>query len=229
MIFSKLIPKKIPTFLNNFKYKYIRDLSTHSSNNFTLNSDNSIMAILKSKNKKWYSSDVKYIPYSTIPLYPGATVLNYGQGIYDGFKAYKTINDDIAVFRLDKNHERFSSGAERLMMPPIDYDLFYSIIRSFILKNKHLIPDFNTGSFYIRPLLFGSGSSFNLAPSSDYTFVVYGSPVGHYFNSSSIKIKLEYNHNRSSPLGVGNIKFIGNYAPCFLPQTNSYTDGYKDI
>lgn len=43
------------------------------------------------------------------------------------------------------------------------------------------IPPPGKGSLYIRPLLIGSGPVLGLAPSLEYTFLVFASPVGNYF------------------------------------------------
>jgi len=43
------------------------------------------------------------------------------------------------------------------------------------------VPPPGKGSMYIRPLLMGSGPVLGLAPSPEYTFLIYVSPVGNYF------------------------------------------------
>lgn len=43
------------------------------------------------------------------------------------------------------------------------------------------VPPTGKGSLYIRPLLIGSGAILGVAPSPQYTFVVFVCPVGHYF------------------------------------------------
>ena len=43
------------------------------------------------------------------------------------------------------------------------------------------VPPSGKGSLYIRPLLMGSGAVLGLAPSPEYTFLIYVSPVGNYF------------------------------------------------
>lgn len=51
----------------------------------------------------------------------------------------------------------------------------------FLSLDFRQIPPPGKGSLYIRPLLIGSGSVLGLAPASEYTFLVYASPVGNYF------------------------------------------------
>lgn len=50
---------------------------------------------------------------------------------------------------------------------------------------KKQVPPPGKGSLYIRPLLIGSGPILGLAPSPEYTFLVYASPVRNYFKVSN--------------------------------------------
>lgn len=42
------------------------------------------------------------------------------------------------------------------------------------------VPPHGRGALYIRPLLMGTGPNLGLKPASEYTFLVYASPVGNY-------------------------------------------------
>ena len=44
-------------------------------------------------NEKWKKG--KLIPFNEFKISPAATILNYGQGLFEGMKAYKTDNDEI--------------------------------------------------------------------------------------------------------------------------------------
>ena len=52
---------------------------------------------------KWINPIIK--PYQTISLEPSASVFHYGQGIFEGMKAYKDKNDEVWLFRPDQNFE----------------------------------------------------------------------------------------------------------------------------
>ncbi len=52
------------------------------------------------------------LPYAPLQLEPSATILNYGQGIFEGIKAHRTVKDRIVVFRGEKNGERLANGAD---------------------------------------------------------------------------------------------------------------------
>lgn len=59
------------------------------------------------------------MPYASIALEPAATVLNYGQGLFEGLKAQRQASGRVVIFRPDKNHERCNSGCKRLLMPEL--------------------------------------------------------------------------------------------------------------
>ena len=65
---------------------------------------------------EWAASAVE--PYGDLSLSPAAAVLNYGQGIFEGMKAFRTVDGEVVTFRPDQNAARFAEGAGRMSMPP---------------------------------------------------------------------------------------------------------------
>ena len=43
------------------------------------------------------------IPYGDMKISPAAGVLNYGQGLFEGMKAYRTSKDRVVFFRPEEN------------------------------------------------------------------------------------------------------------------------------
>ena len=68
------------------------------------------------------------IPSGNIELSPAAVILNYGQGVFEGTKAFKTKNGEVALFRIDKNASRIAWSTERLCMPIMDQDFFVDAV-----------------------------------------------------------------------------------------------------
>jgi branched-chain amino acid aminotransferase len=64
---------------------------------FELLTKNTFMVVSNYKNDTW--SDYNIEPYKQLEIYPGANILNYGQGIFEGLKAYKTKLNNIVIFR----------------------------------------------------------------------------------------------------------------------------------
>ena len=53
------------------------------------------------------------IPYGNIEISPAAGVLNYGQGVFEGMKAYHSAKNRIVLFRPDMNGKRIANSSKR--------------------------------------------------------------------------------------------------------------------
>lgn len=171
------------------------------------------------------------VPFGNIEISPSAGVLNYGQGLFEGLKAYRTVDGKILLFRPEENGTRMMMGAERMCMPSPSVDQFVEAVKATVLANQRWIPPPGKGSLYIRPLLMGSGSVLGLAPAPEYTFLIYVSPVGNYFREglSPINLIVETEMHRATPGGTGGVKTIGNYAAVLKAQSAAKAKGYSDV
>lgn len=169
--------------------------------------------------------------YGNIELSPSAGVLNYGQGLFEGLKAYRKEDGRFLLFRPEENALRMQKGAERMCMPYPSAHQFLHGVKETVLANKRWVPPPGKGSLYIRPLLYGSGPVLGLAPAPDYTFLTYASPVGNYFKEglSPINLLVEDNFHRATPGGTGSVKTIGNYAAVLKAQTQAKKRGFSDV
>jgi len=170
-------------------------------------------------------------PYGNISISPASTVLNYGQGLFEGMKAYRTNDGRILLFRPEKNAERAAKGCLRLSMPEIPKNIFMDAVKKVVNDNSDYIPPTEKGALYIRPIIFGSAEGLGVAPSTEYTFMVYCSPVGPYFKGglSPIKLIVSTDYHRAPLKGTGGVKAIGNYVPGMLPSGNAKKKGFAEI
>ncbi|CAI0430605.1 unnamed protein product [Linum tenue] len=169
--------------------------------------------------------------FANIELSPSAGVLNYGQGLFEGLKAYMKEDGNILLFRPEENATRMQTGAERMCMPAPTVEQFVEAVKATVLANKRWVPPPGKGSLYIRPLLMGSGAVLGLAPAPEYTFLIYVSPVGNYFKEGLAPINLIVEHelHRATPGGTGGVKTIGNYAAVLKAQSAAKAKGYSDV
>jgi len=184
----------------------------------------------------WNLSDSKWdvkglVPYGDISLSPASTVLNYGQGIFEGTKAYLSSKERVVFFRLDENAKRFNSSSRRLCIPEIPNDLFINAVKDTVLDNLDYMPKKNKGSIYIRPLAFGVGPMLGVKPSDHYTFLVFVTPVGSYFKSrlNYLKTLVTDKYHRTATKSIGSAKAIGNYSGTLLPFKEVTLAGYDEI
>lgn len=187
------------------------------------------MFVSRYRDGAWDAGSI--LDYGPIPLYPAAVVLNYGQGIFEGMKAYRMKDGRIAMFKPEDNATRLNAGCRRLCMPELDEDFFVTSIEALLRENLDFIPPFGKGDLYIRPILFGSGQMLGVNPADEYTFIVYMSPVGPYFKGgfSGIRLKIRRDYHRAPLLGTGGVKAIGNYAASLEPKRMVKEEGYDEV
>ncbi len=184
--------------------------------------------------QKWQEGEV--VPYQDIPMSPAACVLNYGQGLFEGLKAFSGKDDKIYLFRPEENAMRISEGCERLCVPPLPVEIFLNGISEIARANREYVPpfreeSFSQGSLYIRPVIWGTGPILGVAPAPSYTFVIFACPVGAYFKKGfqAIKLKVTTEYFRATKGGTGYIKAIGNYATGMLPAQIAKKEGFQEI
>jgi len=172
----------------------------------------------------------KIVPYGPLSLEPAATVLNYGQGLFEGIKGILTRKGRVVIFRPDENASRMRNGGARFLISDLPHDVFIDGITSCTRENCEWVPPCGLGSFYLRPILFGSAPALGVAPSTRYTFCVYGSPVGNYFKGdTAIHLHAVTDFHRAAKNGTGYVKAIGNYAPAFFSQKKSKQAGFAEV
>lgn len=167
---------------------------------------------------------------STLPLNEAAVVLHYGQGAFEGMKAYRTPDNKIQLFRPDRNAARLKNSAERLLMPVFPEDKFVDAVKQVVKANADFVPPYGTGgTLYIRPLLIGSGATIGVHAAPEYTFTVFAMPVGSYFKGGMTPVNFTTSqYDRAAHKGTGQSKVGGNYAASLLPGENAHKDGFAD-
>lgn len=178
---------------------------------------------------EWYKGQLE--PYGSLELSPFAGVLNYGQGLFEGLKAYKTPDGRLLLFRPEENARRMILGADRMCMPAPSIHTFVEAVKQTVLANERWVPPVGKGALYVRPLLIGTGPVLGLAKSPEYTFMVYTAPVGNYFKEgpSPIHLKVESVYARAVHGGTGGVKTICNYAPVLKAQLDAKREGFTDV
>lgn len=182
-----------------------------------------------SKDKGWF--DPKVIPYQDLHLDPGASVLHYGQALFEGMKAFFQEDGKCVIFRPDFNWNRMMSGAERLCMQCPPKEIFIEGIHELIKVDKDWIPQEKGCSLYIRPTLIGTEAFLGVRPSEEYLFFVLLSPVSSYYSEGSkpIKIWVEEEYLRAAPGGLGATKAAANYAASLKAAQEAKKHSYSQV
>ncbi|TFF96308.1 MAG: branched-chain amino acid aminotransferase [Promethearchaeota archaeon] len=182
------------------------------------------------KDGSW--SEGKLVPFGPFEISPGACVLNYGQGIFEGMKALRAKDGSITLFRPEENGKRLNQSASRMLMPTYEVEKFLEAVKKVVLANEEFIPPYDSGgALYIRPLMIGNGPILGVAPAEEYKFMIFTVPVGPYFPEGFTGISLEISkkYTRAAPGGTGFAKTCCNYAPTMKPAKETKAEGFAQI
>lgn len=168
------------------------------------------------------------LPYGPLALAPASSVIHYGQSIFEGLKAYKTIAGETAIFRPDANFARMNISAERMCIPAIPEEVFMGGLRELLKIDNAWIPSQKGTSLYIRPFAFAMDDYIGIRPSSNYKFMIITCPVGSYY-SEPVKVKIETQYTRAAAGGTGYAKAAGNYAAALYPAKLAQEKGYHQL
>jgi len=174
--------------------------------------------------------DARIEPRRPIEMDPAAAVLHYAQEVFEGLKAYKTLDGGATMFRPLENARRFQQSAERLAMPILPEEIFLEAIDHLVSIDRDWIPG-GDGSLYIRPFMFANEIFLGVKPSSEYLFIVIASSVGSYFKSAAdaVSVWVTPDYTRAAPGGTGAAKCGGNYASSLLAQAEATRNGCDQV
>jgi branched-chain amino acid aminotransferase len=175
---------------------------------------------------EWGSPSI--VPYGPQPLPAAPVVAHYGQGIFEGLKAYPQPGGDVAVFRIDANHARMNRSAARMAMPEIPASLFIDGTMALVGLDRDWIPATAGSALYIRPVMFATGEPLGVKPSDRFRFVVETCPSGPYF-SGAVDLLAEETYVRAFPGGTGEAKCAGNYAGSLVAAREAQARGFHNV
>jgi branched-chain amino acid aminotransferase len=182
------------------------------------------------RNGKWGDLEVSSSEY--IDIHIAATALHYGQEAFEGLKAYMGQDGRIRLFRWEENAKRLIYSAGGVRMAAVPVEMFREAIIKVIQLNIKYMPPYGSGAtLYIRPLLYGSGAEVGVKPASEYTFLVFVTPVGPYFKGGvkPVDMMICRDFDRAAPLGTGSFKVGGNYAASLRAINAAHDSGYANI
>ena len=166
----------------------------------------------------------------TVTISECAGVLQYSQSVFEGLKAYETVQGKIVTFRPDLNAERMYNSAKRLEMPPFPQDRFVEAVKEVVKANDSWVPPYGSGAtLYIRPYMFGSSAVIGVKPADEYQFRILTTPVGPYFKGGAKPITIKIaDYDRAAPRGTGHIKAGLNYAMSLHAIVEAHKQGFAE-
>jgi branched-chain amino acid aminotransferase len=179
--------------------------------------------------KGWYEPKVE--PRAPIPMDPATAVLHYAQEIFEGLKAYRTVDGGVSLFRPEANARRFRDSAARMAMAQLPESVFLDSIRQLVTIDHEWVPTDPEGSLYLRPFMYASEVFLGVKPSAEYLYLVIASPVGSYFKSGvkPVTVWISSEYTRAAPGGTGAAKCGGNYAASLVAQAEAMERGCDQV
>lgn len=181
------------------------------------------------ENIGWHDAQIS--PFHDLTLHPAASVLHYGQEIFEGLKAYRRSDGGINLFRPDQNVARFNCSAERMAMPRVAEQLHLEAIKQLVLSDQAWVPNQSGASLYIRPAMIATTPQLSVTPSSSYMHFIIASPVGPYFREgfNPVSVYVSDVFRRAVKGGVGAAKTGGNYAASLFMGEQAAKAGYTQV
>ncbi|MFC1857714.1 branched-chain amino acid aminotransferase [Thermodesulfobacteriota bacterium] len=182
-----------------------------------------------STEKGWHNPRIE--PYGPFMMDPSTMVLHYGQGIFEGLKAYRTDSGAIQLFRPKDNFNRLNRSARMLCIPEADAAFGLEALKTLLMIEKDWVPSAPQTSLYIRPTIVATDPFLGVRASFTYRYFIILSPVGAYYPEgfNPVKIWVTQEHVRAVPGGVGEAKTIGNYAASLLAGEKAHQEGYTQV
>jgi branched-chain amino acid aminotransferase len=176
--------------------------------------------------------DLRIAPLEPYSLHPAASVLHYGQEVFEGLKAFRHADGSIWLFRPELNARRFANSARRLALPVLSEELFLESIVELVRADQDWVPPHDgERSLYLRPYMFGSEAFLGVRAAVEVRYGVIASPAASYFSSgvSGVTLWVSENYARAAKGGTGAAKCGGNYAASLAPQVEAQQQGCEQV
>ena len=184
------------------------------------------MFLAEYKNGQWQNFRIE--PFQNLSLHPATMALHYGQEIFEGMKATKTLEGAPYLFRPEMHAKRLNKSAQRMCMPDFPEEMFLKALHTLIGLDQAWIPPREGSALYIRPTMIATDEFIGVKPSENYLFFIFTCPVGPYY-PKPVKLLAETKYVRAVLGGTGEAKTAGNYAAALLPARLAQEKGYDQV
>ena len=177
----------------------------------------------------WHNPRIE--PYASIDMDPATMVLHYGQGVFEGLKAFRTDSGDVQLFRPKDNFKRMNNSSRLICIPELDEAFALDALKQLLVIEKDWVPSTPGTSLYIRPTIIATDPFLGVRASHTYRFFIILCPVGAYYAEgfNPVKIWVTRNHVRAVRGGVGEAKTPGNYAASLYAGEQAHKRGYTQV
>jgi branched-chain amino acid aminotransferase len=172
----------------------------------------------------WY--DGKLVPWRDATTHVLTHSLHYGLAVFEGVRAYKTVNGT-AIFRLKEHTDRLFNSAHIYMMK-IPHSR-----EQLIAAQKEVVRANQLESCYIRPIAFYGSEKMGVSPRGAKVHVAIAAwPWGAYLGAEGlekgIRIKTSSFARHHVNVSMCRAKYSGTYANSILANAEALDHGYDE-
>ncbi len=146
--------------------------------------------------------------------------LHYGYGVFEGIRAYQTINGT-KIFKSHEHYQRLKRSCDLLSLP-LDYSeeeltqLSYQLLKKNSLSNA-----------YLRPLVF-SGPNMSLSAPKSVSIMIAAWDWGKYFSNTSLRVCIS-SFQRPNPKSIKmEAKACGHYVNSIMATMEARERGFDE-
>ena len=172
----------------------------------------------------WY--DGKLVPWRSATTHVLTHSLHYGLAVFEGVRAYKTV-EGTAIFRLKDHTERLFNSAHIYMMKiPYGRETLVEAQKEVVRVNGH-------ESCYIRPIAFYGSEKMGVSPIGATVHVAIAAwPWGAYLGAEAIekgiRVKTSSYARHHINVTMARAKMAGTYPNSILANLEATQHGYDE-
>lgn len=175
--------------------------------------------------------DHRIVPFGPVPMHPSASAIQYGQSIFDGYKAYRCEDDMVRLFRPEAHIERINKSTARMCMPNVDPKDLQAAMVQLVDLDRDWIPHQKGKALYVRQTMIGTEGFMAVRPANEYLFMLFLSPVGNYYAEgvNPVKILVSDTYVRAARGGIGAAKAAANYGASLMATEDAKQKGHTQV
>ena len=172
----------------------------------------------------WY--DGRLVPWRSATTHVLTHSLHYGLAVFEGLRAYKTVNGT-AIFRLKEHTDRWFNSAHIYMMKmPYDKETLMEAHKEVVRANK-------LESCYLRPIAFYGSEKMGVSPKGASVHVAIAAwPWGAYLGAEGlekgIRVKTSSYARHHVNVSMCRAKYAGTYPNSILANLEATEHGYDE-
>lgn len=171
--------------------------------------------------------DGKLIEWRDATIHVLTHTLHYGMGVFEGVRAYKTVDGSTAIFRLQEHTKRLLNSAKIFQMDvPFDHDTLAAAQCEVVRANQ-------LESCYLRPIIWVGSEKLGVSARGNTIHVAiaawpWGAYLGEEGMAKGIRVKTSSFTRHHVNVSMVRAKASGWYVNSILANQEATADGYDE-